>query len=62
LSKAAYVIEDAPYSAVIPWTPALRSWFKTDFKLLYAAADLSIYQHQVITPPPVMPSVHGHRR
>lgn len=53
LSQADYFIALAPFSGYIPWTPQLRAWFGSNFKLMSNPEGLWIYQHKVRTPPPV---------
>lgn len=53
LGQADYVVEMAPFSGYIPWTPQLRAWFSSDFKLVNNPPGLWVYQHRTRTPPPI---------
>lgn len=45
LERADYVMLVAPYSDYIPWTNQLMSWFSSNYRLVYSAPNLVVYQH-----------------
>jgi hypothetical protein len=52
LAGADFVVQIAPGSSFIPWSPTLRSWFDGQFTLVHSQPGVTIYKHTGSVPPP----------
>jgi hypothetical protein len=53
LNQADYLVETTNFSNVIPWTAALRAWFKADFKPAYGSPNFVVWMRIRRTEPPM---------
>lgn len=59
LSSADFMVEHGEFSAMVPWTPGLKAWFATDYRLVGQWSDLRVYRHVVRTRPLTVPETPG---